>query len=231
MRWNELVTEGHVLSAQVRAASTPISLISIVAILLGGFVALMGDRAWTGAPVVMLDDSAHRERARQAEAFAGSLEASELSADAYAALAPAYELETVVSSSLETLSADGELPELFPFEPVSRQAFWSFDFPVDRIATLRRGDLIWVAARISNETRVQPFARRSPADAVGWVGVFRRGQDDAWSVYSLSGSLNARSLISAPGAGRVSPASIAPSLQDAAPGGRFANEDDQGGQG
>jgi hypothetical protein len=90
--------------------------------------------------------------------------------------------------------------------------------------------LIWTAARVSDETRLQPFARRSEADPVGWVGVFRRGDDGEWSAYSLSGALDRRSLLSVNGAASVSARSIAPSIEDAAPGAAFRGENTEQGE-
>ncbi|WP_270373658.1 hypothetical protein [Marinicauda sp. Alg238-R41] len=182
MDWEQLVSEGHVRAARLRAAQPAVLFTAIALCLIGAYLIMQVEPA----PVRALDQGArlerHQKTSNQLRAFFRTLPEIALTGEEQAQLAPAHEIERIVPLILDSLNESGELPEILPMQELRASQFWSLDWPVDTLLTDSKEGLILVGAVLSDE----PVMRRERTlpDPVRWIGVFRRA-DNEWHGYSL----------------------------------------------
>lgn len=189
MHWEDLVSSGHVRAAKLRSIQSRWIIFALI-LTLAGLVLLL----WIAEP---------RER-RVADATAGQSERAEhdalqgralarhfdtltlppLDEAARQGLAPAYEMERVLSLMVESLNETGGLPASLPFQRYNRDAFWSDDWNAQELRVLRDGSSLYlVGAIVSEEYQIRP--QRQIGAPLWWFGVLRRS-DSEWQGYTLT---------------------------------------------
>ena len=207
MQWEELVTDGHVNAAKMRASRPFILGLGLVIFLFGG--ALFGEYGQFDPASISLNKNEQQiETRREAiDRIFTSIKLPALDDNAKAKLAPAYELPIIAKEILSSLNDTGKLPETLPIVSVSKPEFWQFSGDVGKIQLLGVGKLKLISARVTDEQKQRRYNLRMPAGERLWIGVFRKGKDSKWRAYSLSGRIDGASLLSVEGTDRLNPAS------------------------
>ncbi len=181
MLWEQLVTDGHVRAARLRAVQPVLLWVAIVLCVIGGFGALVVD----GPVVREFERQGERGQLadrRRVETACFNLPDIDLEQGEALKLAPAFEIERVVQLIVDGLNDDGRVPEVLPVLKVDRQGFWDFGWPVDRLGSFRKGNVILVGAVVADERQVS--ATRKARSPVRWIGVFRQS-GGKWNGVSL----------------------------------------------
>ncbi len=205
MQWEELVTDGHVNAAKMRAARPFILGFGLLIFLFGG--ALFGEYGlFDPASVSLAKNEQQINTRREAiDQVFTSIKLPKLDDTAKAKLAPAYELPVIAKEILSALNDTGKLPEILPIVNVSKAEFWQFSSDIGKIQLLDAGKFKLVSTRVTDEQRQRRYNLRVPADERIWVGVFRKGKDGNWRAYSLSGRIDGKALLDVAGTDRLNP--------------------------
>jgi len=206
MQWEELVTDGHVNAAKMRAARPFILGLGLLIFLLGS--ALFGEYGrFDPASISLKSNEQQINTSREAidRAFT-SIKLPKLDDTAKVKLAPAYELSVIAKAILSALNDTGKLPDSLSFTKTSKTEFWQFSSDVGKIQLLDVGKFKLVSARVTDEQNQRRYNLRVPADERLWIGLFRKSNDGKWQAYSLSGRIDGNSLLSVAGTDRLNPA-------------------------
>jgi len=207
MQWEELVTDGHVNAAKMRAARPFVLAIGLVTFLFGG--ALFGEYGrFDPASISLNKNEQHIDTRREAidRAFT-SIKLPKLDDTVKAKFAPAYELSVIAEVIMSALNDASKLPDTLPIVSVSKAEFWQFSGDVGKIQLLDVGKFKLITARVTDEQRQRRYNLRMPADERLWIGVCRKGKEDKWQAFSLSGRIDGKGLLSVEGTDRLNPAS------------------------
>ncbi len=206
MQWEELVTDGHVNAAKMRAARPFILGFGLLIFLFGG--ALFGEYGRFDPASISLNKNEQQidTRRKSIDRVFASIKLPKLDDTAKAKMAPAYELPVIAEAILSSLNENGKLPDTLPITELSKAEFWQFDSDVGKIQLLGVGKLKLIAARVTDEQRQRRYNVRVPAEERLWIGLFRKGKDGKWQAYSLSGRINGKGLLSVEGTDRLNPA-------------------------
>ena len=188
MHWEDLVSDGHVRAAKLRSIQPRWIIIALILTLAG--LALL---FWIEEPRDrQIADATGTQSERQAqEALQGraltrhfeTLTLPILEEAGHQNLAPAYEMERVLSLIVETLNETDDLPTSLPLQRYNRDAFWSGSWNVQELRVLRESRYLYlVGAIVSEEYQIRP--ERQIGDPLWWFGVLRRSES-GWHGYTL----------------------------------------------
>ncbi len=205
MQWEELVTDGHVNAAKMRASRPFILGLGLIIFLFGGWV--FGEYGlFDPASISLTKNEQQIETRREAiDRVFTSIKLPALDDSAKAKLAPAYELPVIAEAILSALNDTGKLPDTLPVVSISKSEFWQFSSDAGKIQLLDVGKFKLISARVTDEQKQRRFNLRVPADERLWIGAFRKDKDGKWQAYSLSGRIDGASLLSVEGTDRLNP--------------------------
>jgi hypothetical protein len=177
--WEELVTPGHVLAAQLRWIEPYLLALGIAFIIIGAaariaFFALLPPLDWDD-PVA---GAVRYERAPATAALAG-LPSLSLRPEDKAASPPDTEIEQVIAASITQLNRNDHLPENLLIVEVTPEDFWRKRWPI-RTLVVTSGPSIKLIAAIVVLTN-----ENAAGAALRWLGVFRK-VGNRWTFASLA---------------------------------------------
>lgn len=182
MLWEQLVTEGHVRAARLRAAQPALISLAVLLCIIGGYGTLRINPPDAALNELSSSSETIQVQKQQINSFFSNLPDISLDANDTINLAPAYEIERTIKLITDSLNGNGKLPEVLPFQKLNKKEFWGMDWPAQNLHYYKKGKIILVGAVLSDERQISAIRQKRPA--IRWVGVFRKDKGK-WSAYSL----------------------------------------------
>lgn len=177
--WEQLVTEGHVLAARLRATSVSVVSTGILLMFLGtcGLLYLqVGTSREVSVPSEFLREKiVDYKQSAQNNVKALSFQ-RELTDKDRQELAPSSQLPALVDAVLEELNKTGTLPKNIAVVDLAPKEFWntrwSNEHSIDTVFRVSRKNVMALGALVNVGNETDPIVKQ-------WVGLFKK-QDDKW---------------------------------------------------